>query len=326
MKSDLGNVATFIRVVREGSFTAASKALRCTPSAVSKQVARLEHQLGVALLSRTTRKLMLTGAGQDFFERCAKGLSEISAAEESVQQFRDAPQGLLCVKAPQGFGRLHIAPLIPGFMSRYPAIEVDLDFGYSEKTRIEKHIDVIIASADPPNINLACRNLMPIERVTCASPAYIRQHGKPKEYKDLAGHNCLILTDRTSVVNEWTYHTKASIKRIRVSGNFRTNNTEAMYWAVTGGLGIAHMPTFVVGTAIKSGQLEIIFRDGSQRARHGAMIKAYYPPAKHRLPKVNAFIEYLVSSLRQDRDLEHRALTHHATLALERQEPVDRID
>lgn len=314
MKSDLENVATFIRVVQEGSFTAASATLNCTPSAVSKKVARLENQLGVSLLSRTTRKLMLTGAGQEFFDRCASGLSQISQAEEAVLQFRNAPQGVLRVNAPQGFGRLHIAPLIPKFMSLYPGVEIDLDFGHSERSRVDKHIDVIIASADPANINLASRVLMPIERVTCASPTYLRQHGKPKDYKDLARHNCLMFTDSTSVADEWAYHTKDGIKRVRVSGNFRTNNTDAMYWAVTQGLGIAHMPTFVVGAAVASGQLETIFRDGSHKERHGAMIKAYYPPAKHRLPKVKVFVDFLVKSLQQDHQLKYRALTQGVVL------------
>jgi DNA-binding transcriptional LysR family regulator len=302
MKSDLETIAVFVRVVEEKSFTAAGKALGVGPSAVSKKVARLENQLGVSLLNRTTRKLVLTNAGQELFERCLKVLTEMSEAEEAVQSLRKVPHGLMRVKVPQGFGPLHITPLIPKFLSSYPELKIDLTFGHWDKDAMEEQVDVIIASADPPNHNLASRTLMHFERVTCASPAYIRRNGKPKEHKDLAEHNCLIFADSPSTAPEWVYYTRDGVKRVRVSGNFRTNDSDAVYCAVLGGLGIAHMPAYVVADALVDGRLETIFRDSSSNGRYGAAMKVYYPPAKHRLPKIKAFIDFLVKSLRAGHD------------------------
>ena len=297
MKSDLESVAAFARIVQEGSFTAAGRAMGIGPSAVSKKVARLEDQLGVSLLNRTTRKLILTNAGQEFFERCSRGLSEISSAEEAVQQLRKTPQGLLRIKLPQGFGPLYIVPLIPKFMALYPRIEIDLSFGQWDSGYMDKSVDVIISSADPANINLASRALAQFERVTCASPGYIDRHGKPRDQKDLANYNCLMFTDSTSIPHEWIYYHHNAINRVHISGNFRTNSTDAMISAVTEGLGIAHMPAFAVGAAVAAGKLAVIFRDGSRGERVGPVMKAYFPPAKHRLPKVKVFVDFLVKSL-----------------------------
>src|SRR4249920_40112 len=129
MKHDLESIAVFVSVVNEGSLSAAARDLGLTPSAVSKRIAGLEDGLGVSLLKRTTRSIALTEAGEEFFERCSRGLSAISDAEEMLSQFRSSPYGLLRIRAPQAFGRLHIAPAISEFMAQYPQIRVDLTLG-----------------------------------------------------------------------------------------------------------------------------------------------------------------------------------------------------
>jgi DNA-binding transcriptional LysR family regulator len=295
-----------VRVVQEGSFTAAGNSLGIGPSSVSKKVARLEKQLGVLLLSRTTRRLALTEAGQEFFNRCSTGLLEISRAEDVLQEHLEVPRGLLRLKVARGFGRSHISPLIPKFVALYPAIEVDAAFGNWEEHVMDAHIDVIISAADPPNINLVSRTLMYFERLTCASPTYIKRHGKPKEPKDLVRHNCLIFTDSGSVPNEWTYHRRDGIEHVRVSGNFRTNSPDAQHYALMEGLGIAHIPSFVIENEIASGRLEVIFRDTVQSEARAPAMKAYYAPAKFRLPKIKLFVDFLTSSLRNRYGQEER--------------------
>ena len=129
MKNDLESIAVFVSVVNQGSFSAAARELGLTPSAVSKKIAGLEDGLGVSLLRRTTRRIALTEAGQEFFECCSRSLSAISDAEETLTRLSSSPHGLLRIKAPQAFGRLHIAPAIPEFMAQYPQIRVDLTLG-----------------------------------------------------------------------------------------------------------------------------------------------------------------------------------------------------
>jgi DNA-binding transcriptional LysR family regulator len=299
MKNDLESIAVFVSVVREGSLSAAARRLGFSPSAVSKRIASLERRIGVALLDRTTRKTSLTDAGREFYERCAHGLSEIAAAQEAVGRFGRQPQGILRIKAPQAFGRLHVAPKIPAFLERHPQIRVDFVSGPIARESRDEKIDVWIASSDPPDLTLVSRTLAPIERVTCAAPSYFARRPAPTTAADLASHNCLIFAGSDSVENEWVLHTDQGVSRVRVAGNFRTDDAEAMRAAVLAGVGVAHMPTFVVGPALASGALVAVFRD--RAGSGGASMKAYFGGAKYRLPKVKAFVDFLVASFRDEK-------------------------
>ena len=292
MKNDLESIAVFVRVVREGSFSAAARELSFSPSAISKRIARLEEGLGVSLLSRTTRKVALTEAGQAFFETCSRGLSAIEEAEETVSRFGREPHGLLRVKVPQAFGRLRIAPSIPDFIARYPRVQVDLLFGPLPGPFMDERIDVLVASAPPPNVNLSVKTLTPLERVTCAAPSYIARHGMPRELTDLARHNCLIFTASDSIENEWVLHDEHGVRHVKVAGNFRTNDAEAIYSAARAGVGVAHMPRFIVDPALASRELVSIFSD--RGGGSGAAMRVYYALPKNRLPKVEVFVDFLV--------------------------------
>jgi DNA-binding transcriptional LysR family regulator len=287
------SIAAFVRVAREGSFSAAARKMGVSPSAISKRIARLESDLGVGLFNRTTRKLALSDVGRDFFDRCARSLSIIEEAVELTSSLRGVPSGLLRARVPQAFGRLHIAPALPEFMSRFPEIQLDMAFGRLEGNMMDERIDVLVASSDPPDANLTVKSIAPIERVTCVSPSYIDRFGRPAAVEDLARHNCLMFTGSGSVEDEWVLHEKKGVRRINVSGSYRTNDAEAIYMAVLAGVGIAHMPTYIAGPSLASGKLLSLFRDAGTRG--GASMKVYYPPSKHRLPKVQVFLDFLVA-------------------------------
>jgi len=300
---DLDSVFAFVRAIDAGSFSAAARDLGVTPSAISKKVGKLEDRLGVILINRTSRKLMLTDAGTEFYQRCARSLADIREAEEALSHFRDEVHGLLRVNVPQGFGRLYIAPIVPEFLLRYPEIQVDLLFGQLSKHFFDERIDVLIGSADPPVSNLVVRPLMNIDRVACAAPSYLARWGRPETVKELTNHNCLVITSTDSADHEWVFRTETGRDRIKVSGNFKTNNHEGLHLAVLAGAGIAHMPTYIVGPAIASGELVAIFSDvdtAPNRCLTDTM-NAYYPQAQNRLPKVKAFIDFLISHFRQSR-------------------------
>ncbi len=250
------------------------------------------------LLRRTTRKVTLTIAGQEFFDSCSKGLVDISEAEERIRGSRGAPQGTLRVQLPQAFGRLHVAPHIPEFLKRYPEIHLDLHFGPADFEGSQA-FDVVVASTDPPHQGLAVRALAPLERVTCASSSYLQRFGRPQRFADLAKHNCLLFGPDDTKDAEWVLHEERSIKRVRVSGSLRTDEAEVLYLAVIAGVGIAHLPTFVVERALSTGDLVALFRD--RRGRTGAAMNAYFPQAHHRLAKVQVFIEFLASTMRKRR-------------------------
>jgi DNA-binding transcriptional LysR family regulator len=290
---DLESIAVFVTVAKSASFSEAARELGFSPSAVSKRIARLEARLGVSLLSRTTRKVQLTEAGEEYFERCSGGLSTIAEADEVIARSGEMPQGMLRVRVPQAFGRLHIAPHIPAFLAKHQQISVDLRFGRLTGDQMEERIDVVIASSDPPNINLAVKKLAPFTRVTCAAPSYLARAGKPASVRDLSNHNCLMFTGSDSLENEWVLRGRGTIQRVRVAGRYRTNDAEAMHSAVLSGLGIAHLPTFLVGPDLSSGRLVPIFRDVNNS--QSASMNVYFPPAKSSLPKIRVFVDFLVA-------------------------------
>lgn len=297
MSEDLDSVQAFVRAVDAGTFSAAARELGVTPSAISKKVARLEDRLGVILINRTSRKLTLTDAGSEFYGACARSLSDIAKAEDAVARLAARPHGVLRVNVPQGFGRLFVAPLVADFLAQYPDIQIDLLFGQLSSHLFDERVDVVIGSAHPPVSSLVVRPLMAIDRVACATPAYLARCGHPAATRDLAKHNCLIFTNSDSTDHEWVFRGVEKRERIRVTGNFKTNNHEALYAAVLAGVGIAHMPTYIVGPALASGELVAIFRDDTPaggRALTDTM-NAYYPQAKHRLLKVKVFVDFLVA-------------------------------
>jgi len=300
LEQDFDSIYAFVRAVQAGTFSAAARELGVTPSAVSKKVAKLERHLGVVLLQRTTRKFALTHIGREYYDSCAASLAGLARAEEDIARARGTARGLLRVSVPQGFGRLHVAPLIPALLARHPELNVDLTFGRGRPDFSDSTLDIIIGSADPPDTDLVVRRLMPFRRVTCATPDYLARHGTPESWADLVRHNCLIFTDSDSVNDQWVYRKGGVTERVRVSGNFQTNNLEAMNFAVMGGLGIAHMPTYIVGPSLRLGQLVEIFGDDVQADGQGAFMNAYYVQAKHRLPKVTAFINCLMEHFREE--------------------------
>lgn len=302
---DLASIAVFAKVVESNSFTAAAQELHLTPSAVSKQVSRLEDHLGAQLLNRTTRRLSLTEVGAHFYQQCSKGLKEIAEAEDLVSEFRAEPRGLLRVSVPQGFGRLHVAPIIPDFLARYPDVQVELTIGQLDANLFEHGFDLMIRSAPLTDANLAMRELAPMRRVVCATPDYFARHGVPATPRDLAKHNCLIFTDPQPQY-EWRFTGPKGDVAVRVSGSFQSNQVDALYVALMRGVGIAYMPNYNLAKEIRAGELKTIFEDwvGSEsRSTILAMtMKAYYPRAKHPSPKVVAFIDFLVGRIKASPD------------------------
>lgn len=295
---DLDSVVIFVRTVVTGSLSAAARELRVTPSAISKKIAKLEDRLGVVLLNRNSRKLSLTDIGREFYDACADGLSTISQAENAIAQFSTEARGMVRVAVGQGFGRLHVAPLIPAFLERYPDIRVELLFGRLTGHVFDERVDVLISPTDPPDSNFIVRPLLRFARVACAAPAYLKKHGRPTALDDLSRHNCLVFTNSNAGVEEWIFRTQQGRRRVRVSGNFQTNNHEALYVAALNGLGIAHMPTYVIAPALETGDLVTLFEDEAADAGALSTMSAYYPQARNRLKRVNVFVDFLIEHFR----------------------------
>ncbi len=288
-----GEMAVFVRVVEHESFSSAARALKLTPSAVSKLIGRLEDRLGARLLNRTTRRLSMTEEGHAFYQRCVPILSAIDEAEMAVTELHAEPRGLLKVNASTAFGQFHIQPLIPQFLERHPDLRIQLTLSDSLVNLVEEEVDVAIRIADMPDSTLIAKKLSAVRRTVAAAPSYIEKFGIPKSPEDLKNHNCLTLSFETSL-NQWEFKGSDGPKRIRVSGSFETNNAAALYEAGLAGLGLFRAANFVVGSDFKEGRLIPVLED--YEMINQVNIYAVYPHSKHLSPKVRAFVDLMIDA------------------------------
>lgn len=291
MFDSLPAMAVFVNVVESGSFSGAARTLALSKSAVSKTVSRLEESLGTRLLNRTTRKLSLTEAGRAYYEGCRRMLNEAESANQAVHRLTDAPRGTLRVNLPMSFGILQVAPLLPAFLERYPEIDLDAAFEDRVVDLVEDGYDMAVRVGVLADSSLIARRLAPNRRVLCAAPSYLEQHGTPQSPEALAAHSCLLYSYQASG-DTWRLYGPEGERSVRVSGRLRLNNGDAIRCAAVAGLGIAYLPTFMVGPDLQAGRLVAVlseWMDGDQGAVH-----AVYSSGRHLSPKVRVFIDYLV--------------------------------
>ena len=281
----------FARAVQEGGFSAAARALDLTPSAVSKQISRLEDRLGVRLLNRSTRHISLTEEGRAFYERCTRITAEIEEAQEWVSELKGIVRGSLRVASTVAFAKHLVLPLIPEFLERYPELRVVLEVTDRLVDLVEEGVDVAIRFTEQlSDPSLVARRLAINRRVVCAAPSYLNAHGVPEAPDDLLKHNCLSLYTVSSF-NDWEFESAEGTRVLHVTGNFETNSADALYHAALAGLGIARLSTFLVGPDLKAGRLVRLLPD---YVHEKASILAVYPHHRHLSLKVRAFIDFLV--------------------------------
>lgn len=298
---DFNVIPVFVAVVEAGGFSAAAQELGISKSAVSKRITQLEDQLGVRLLHRTTRKLSLTEAGEHYFEHAVAAARAAQNAEDSVAQLQGEPRGKLKINVPMSFGLLHVAPLIPEFLKRYPKISVDMLMDDKVVDLVEQGFDVAIRAGDLPDSSLVARKLAPLHSVVCASPEYLSQQGIPEKPADLEQHNCMLFS-YSAGLNQWAFTpvdqaSKDQVQVVRVTGNYQVNSSEALKEAVLKGLGIGRLPSFVAGEYIRQGVLVNLFEDYRMPSK---TVYAVFPE-RHYLPaKVRVFVDFAVEYFGKD--------------------------
>ena len=290
---DLETCRVFVRVVDEGSFSAAARQLGVSLPAVSKQVARLEQQLEARLLNRTTRRLSLTEAGEVFLEHCVRLLDDAREAHDSVRRLHDAPRGLLRVSAPVTFAAGQLAPLLPAFLARYPEIRLELDASDRLVDLADEAYDLAIRLTEHPPQGLVARPLHGLRRVVCAAPAYLQAHGEPKHPQELARHNCLTYP-QVPEGTRWRFERGDERLEIAAQGNLSTNSTELLLRAARSGLGLLRVRDYTVLDDLRQGLLQEVLREWAPRAR--AALHVLYLPNRRLPPKARVFIDYLLQA------------------------------
>lgn len=286
----LSGIEVFVRVVETESFSRAAEELGLSKSTVSKQIRRLEDRLGVRLLNRTTRSMSLTDVGQSFYERCANIVAEARDAERAVTDMQATPTGRLRVNAPMSFGQLHLARAVGAFLQTCPGIEVDLTLADRIVDIVDEGYDLAIRIAHLPDSSLIAVKLAPCRRVVVASPAYLQAAGAPAHPNDLADHACLSYTYQSSG-DLWHFEDSdgASLS-VRVTGPLRINNGDAIAQAALDGLGVAYLPTFIVGPALADGGLLQLL---DPYCTDDTAVYAVMPHSRNVSPKVRVFVDFL---------------------------------
>jgi len=293
---DMNLMAMYAHVVESGSFSAAARRLGISRSAVSKAVARLEKALGARLLNRSTRHLSVTEVGAVFAEHCSRILDEAVQAEQVVSSLHAQPRGVLKVAASVAFGTLHVAPALADFLGRYPELNIDMTIGDRAVDLAEEGYDLVVRVARELPQNLVARRLAPVRRKLCATPEYIERHGVPRIPQDLARHNCLDYT-HSGEQGLWRFTGPKGDIAVPVSGRLRINDDEALSQAVLGGLGLALLPTFIIGRDIQAGRLRAALSEYIPVEQH---VYAFYLPTRHLPAKVRAFIDFLLERFGPD--------------------------
>lgn len=291
----LQSIEVFLKVAQLGSFSAAADQLAISKSTVSKYVAALEQRLAVRLLNRTTRRLSLTEAGERYRDRCLAIIQEIEDTELSMASMAAEPRGRLKVNAPMSFGVLHLSPLLPMFMQRFPQIEVDLTLNDRRVDLIDEGYDLAVRIGELDDSSLIVRKLTTTYSVCAAGPDYLDRRRQPQHPDDLRRHNCLQYTYSRSP-GEWLFRGADGDVRVQVSGSFAANNGEALSAAAAAGLGITYQPLFILADLLAAGALRPVLRAWDTPPID---IHAVYPSGRHVSPKLRAFVDFLASELRQ---------------------------
>lgn len=275
---------SFVRAADLLSFAEAGRALGISASAVGKNVARLEQQLGLRLFHRTTRQVRLTQEGSLFHERCRRILDELHDARAAMQAAAEAPRGRLRVSLPT-IGYRFLLPVLPEFQARYPEVELDLDFNDHLVDVVEAGLDVVIRSGELADSRLVARRLGPFRFILAASPAYLSKRGVPLTPPDLAGHSSLRYRFLNSgKLEEWMLPGLPAMPIVLVC-----NNMEAMLGAAVSGLGLAYMPDFLARDALARGELQQVL---AEQLTHSGQFSALWPSSRQLSPKVRAFVDF----------------------------------
>ncbi|WHO73198.1 LysR family transcriptional regulator [Rhizobium sp. BT03] len=284
-------IAAFVAVVEAGSVSEAARRLRLSKSVVSERLAELEKSLGGTLLHRTTRKLTLTEDGEVFLERAGRIVREIEEAAADMAERRGTLSGPIRIAAPVTFGRMHLGPALYPFLADHPDIELTLDIDDRRVDAASDGYDAIIRNGPIADSRLVAWKLAPSRRLLCASPDYLAREGMPLSLDDLNSHRGIFYTNRG--VADWRFQTPEGAILVRAKPALGINNGDMLRDAAIAGLGIALLPAFIAGPAIREGLLAEI--DVGHRPE-AEFIYMAHPEGRNPSAKLRAIADHLKKS------------------------------
>lgn len=294
----LPDMVAFVTVVEEGSFTAASKKLRVTPSRISRQIANLEDSLSVSLLERTTRKQSLTSAGKEALIHCqaiVDNAKEMVNISESTQR---EINGKLRVSIPKAYGRKVLSPLLLQFMQQYPNIELNVKATDRLLDPIHDDVDIVFRLTRSASEHLVSKQIGSVDLYLCTTSEYLQNAGTPQTPDDLYHHSCLHLGE-TLHDNEWEFEQDKQKTKVSVAGRYSVNNTGMRLDAVFANLGIGIFPDFIVQELVANKQLVRVLPDWTIKSNYQGKIIMQYTQTKHMPAKMRTFIDFVQQHISQ---------------------------
>jgi DNA-binding transcriptional LysR family regulator len=284
------SMATFVKVVESGGFSAAARTLNISPSMATAHIQALEERLGVRLLNRSTRKVSLTEVGHAYYERCLQILAEADDADQIAQALQSTPRGTLRLNTSVAIPPF-LAPVIAEYAALYSDVAIELTMTDRMIDLVEDGFDLAVRNMSVPDSSLITRRVASYRYVVCGSPAYFAKHGMPQAPVDLTHHNCLIYS-RSAWGNEWRFTDPDGVEQsVPVKGNLHANSDNALRLAAVNGQGLAMAPSFLVIDEIRSGRLVPALTEYLQSEY---AINAIYPHRHHLSAKVRSFIDLMV--------------------------------
>jgi DNA-binding transcriptional LysR family regulator len=286
----LKQIESFVSVALKGSLTAAAQTEGVAPAVVGRRIDALEERLGVKLLLRTTRRITLTHEGSAFLEDCQRILADMANAEASVSAGGVKASGSLRITAPAGFGRRHVAPLMPDFLARHPDVHLSLNLSDRVVDIVNEGFDCAVRVGDMPDSSLISIRLADNRRLCVAAPAYLKRAGVPQHPSELARHECLTLSSDASQTRGWAFQVDGAVTHLRPSGRIDCSDGQVLHAWCRQGLGIAWRSTWEVEDDIASGALVPVL-EAYAAPPNG--IYAVLPQRKHLPLRVRLWIDFL---------------------------------
>jgi DNA-binding transcriptional LysR family regulator len=286
----LKQIESFVSVAAKGTLTAAAQAEGVAPAVVGRRIDALEERLGVKLLLRTTRRISLTHEGSAFLEDCQRILADMANAEASVSAGGVKASGALRITAPAGFGRRHVAPLLPAFLAGHPDVHLSLNLSDRVVDIVNEGFDCAVRVGDMPDSSLISIRLADNRRLCVAAPAYLQRAGVPQHPSELGRHECLTLSSDASQTRGWAFTVDGAVTHLRPSGRIDCSDGQVLHTWCRQGLGIAWRSTWEVEGDIAAGTL-VPLLEAFAAPPNG--IYAVLPQRKHLPLRLRLWVDFL---------------------------------
>lgn len=286
-------LVAFVRVAEAGSFSTAARRQGQTPSAVSRQVARLEKAMGVSLLQRSTRQLRLTEAGLEVLERGREMVAAAQATLRVAEGYVGEPRGRVRISAPKAFARHLLHQPLLDFLQRHPQVDLQLLVADRPVDPLREGIDLVVRLTDDPPQGLVARALMPVRQWVVASPAYLAAHEAIERPEDLMAHSCLSLGEQARD-SRWRFSRADETVDVVVDGRYTVNHSEMRLAAVEAGLGLGCVPDFVAHEALAAGRVVRLLPEWVFDTNYQGVAYLLFSASIYTTPKMRALIDHLV--------------------------------